>query len=51
MQIISSCIKGVIYEYLSVYTIGDLDPQVAIYGPRFMCITALYIISHHFFDF
>lgn len=51
MQIISICIMGVTGEYLSVYTIGHLDPQVAIYGPRFMCITALYIISHHFFDF
>lgn len=34
MQIISMHITGVIDEYLSVYIIEHLDPQVAIYGSR-----------------
>lgn len=31
MQILSSCIMGVTHEYLSVYTIGHLDPQAGSY--------------------
>lgn len=48
MQIISMHITGVIDEYLSVYIIEHLDPQVAIYGSRYMCIISLYIILHQF---